>query len=259
MVGKIIKHELYALFRILVFLFAAVLLLAVLLRLTLLGGNGASAERAGFAAFLAVFYIYAMFAAILVALILGISRFYKTIFTGEGYLTLSFPATPAQLIWGKLLSALIAAYSAVAVCILSALIFFAGLDAEFYVQLGDLLADLFSSFGAYYASDPLLIVEQVIVTIVVIPTGTLFFFLIASVGQLFTSHRKGMTALIAIAAIFVISLLNALVYEPILFACAQNISIHLANWIDILVTVAIDVGCFLLVRYILSHKVNLIV
>lgn len=259
MVGKIIKHELYALFRVLVFLFAAVLLLAVLLRITLLGGSGTSAERAGFAALLAVFYAYAMLAAILVALILGISRFYKTIFTGEGYLTLSFSATPAQLIWGKLLSALIAVYSAVAVCILSALIFFAGLDAEFYAQLGDLLADLFSAFGAYYADDPLLIVEQGLVAVAAIPCGTLFFFLVASVGQLFTAHRKGLTALIAIAAIFVISLLNALVYEPILIAFARNISIHLANWIDILVTLAIDVGCFLLVRYILTHRVNLIV
>ena len=258
MVGKIMKHELHALFRVLVFLFAAVLLLSVLLRLLLLGDTYTDGW-AGAVILLINFYFYAMLAAVIVAAVLGIYRFYKSLFTGEGYLTLALPATPAQLIWAKLLSALIAVYSAVAVCALSALIFFAGFSPEFYAELAENLGDLFAMYGAYFSSDPLLVVESVLATLVSIPEATLFFFLVASVGQLFTRHRKGMTALIAIGSLFVLLLFSALVYQPLLDLLALNLSVHLANWLDILVVLLIDAGCFLLVRYILSHRANLIV
>ena len=52
--------------------------------------------------------------------------------------------------------------------------------------------------------------------------------------------------------------------EPILthavfLANGRIVSVRLANWLDILVVLLIDAGCFLLVRYILSHRANLIV
>ncbi len=52
--------------------------------------------------------------------------------------------------------------------------------------------------------------------------------------------------------------------EPILthavfLANGRIVSVHLANWLDILVVLLIDAGCFLLVRYILSHRAILIV
>ena len=111
---------------------------------------------------------------------------------------------------------------------------------------------------AYFATDPLLATELIVLLISVIPMSMLEFYLIASVGQLFTKSRKGMTALIAIGGIFVLSLLSVLVYQPILEAC-EGVSPHLPIWIMIIVNFAVDVGCFLIVRYILSHKVNLIV
>lgn len=68
-----------------------------------------------------------------------------------------------------------------------------------------------------------------------------------------------MTALIAIGSLFVLLLFSALVYQPLLDLLALNVSVHLANWLDILVVLLIDAGCFLLVRYILSHRAILIV
>ena len=90
MVGRLMKHELYALFRVLVFLYAAVILFAVLLRISIPAGEVYSNEQASVVLIFSLFYVYAIFAAILAATIMGISRFFKTIFTREGYLTLSF-------------------------------------------------------------------------------------------------------------------------------------------------------------------------
>lgn len=258
MVGRLMKHELYALFRVLVFLYAAVILFAVLLRISIPAGEVYSNEQASVVLIFSLFYVYAIFAAILAATIMGISRFFKTIFTREGYLTLSFPVTPSQLIWAKLLSALIASYTSVIVCVLSAFIFFAGWNEDLYLEIGNAISQLLSGFGAYLSSDPLLILESVLTCIALIPMSMLYFYLIASVGQLFTKNRKGMTALLVIGSSFVLSLLNALVYQPLLSACSYYVSLHLANWINIVLMFAIDVGCFLLVRYILLHKVNLI-
>lgn len=46
MVGRLMKHELYALFRVLVFLYAAVILFAVLLRISIPAGEVYSNEQA---------------------------------------------------------------------------------------------------------------------------------------------------------------------------------------------------------------------
>ena len=255
MVGKIMKHELHALFRKLVILYAIVILFAVLLRIVAavnvpaLDGD----TYFGLIVVLVMFYSYSLIAACVAATVLGISRFFKTMFTGEGYLTLALPATPAQLIWAKLLSALIASFSSIIVCLLSACIFYIGLDAS----IGAVFSDIFATLDAYFATDPLLATELIVLLISVIPMSMLEFYLIASVGQLFTKSRKGMTALLAIGGIFVLSLLSVLVYQPILEAC-EGVSPHLPIWIMIIVNFAVDVGCFHIVRYILSHKVYLI-
>lgn len=115
-----------------------------------------------------------------------------------------------------------------------------------------------SAISAYLASDPMLIVELVLSVIVSIPMSLLVLYLIASIGQLFTKHRKLISVAIGIAALIVVlPLLNTYCFQPILEA-AQEVSIHLSMWIQIIAYAAIDVGCFFLVRYILTHKLNLI-
>ena len=181
MVGKIMKHELHALFRKLVILYAIVILFAVLLRIVAavnvpaLDGD----TYFGLIVVLVMFYSYSLIAACVAATVLGISRFFKTMFTGEGYLTLALPATPAQLIWAKLLSALIASFSSIIVCLLSACIFYIGLDAS----IGAVFSDIFATLDAYFATDPLLATELIVLLISVIPMSMLEFYLIASVGQ----------------------------------------------------------------------------
>ena len=82
---KLLKHELIALFRVLVFFAAAVVVFAAIGRILLAVelkdlGNGSSGMLS---LFFILFYVFAIMALVIAAWALGISRFYKTLFTGE--------------------------------------------------------------------------------------------------------------------------------------------------------------------------------
>ena len=257
---KLLKHELIALFRVLVFFAAAVVVFAVIGRI-LLAVDTARAANEGTALLsllFILFYVFAICALVLAAWALGVSRFYKTLFTGEGYMTLSLPVSPMGIIWAKLLSSLIAMFAACIVSILSLCIFFIGLPSDFWSELG---IDLLISFRMWFDSivaAPGEFVEELILSIVTIPVTLLIVYSCISVGQLFTSHRKLMTFVIIIGLYIVAQLLSLYAIQPI-YVMAEKVSVHLYLWLQILFVTALDVGCFFLVRYILKNKVNLIV
>jgi hypothetical protein len=72
-----------------------------------------------------------------------------------------------------------------------------------------------------------------------------------------TRNRKGMTAVIYLVGFFIMGMISTFLTQPIA-SVGINVSVHLAIWILILLQAAIDVACFLSVRYILTHKVNLV-
>lgn len=263
MVKKLLKHELIAIFRVLVFLMAAVIIFAVLGRIMLAASlKNETGTGTMLTLLLIMFYIFAIFALVFTAWGLGVSRFYKSLFTGEGYMTFSLPATPMQLVIAKLLSSIIAMAAATVVSVLSASIFMMGWEASVIDMLTEAFGELAELLRMAIEAEPILILEWIVSLIVSIPMSMLVVYSIISVGQLFTSHRKGMTWLIAFGVYFVWSILSTLVIDPAFTAIADSVggtaSAHLSTWLDIILTALIDVGCFFLIRYILRNKVNLI-
>ena len=260
MLRKLMKHELYALFRILVFFAAAVVVFAVIGRL-LIAVNIANGDADGTMALLLVLVIFFYATSIMlfvgVAWGLGISRFYKTLFTGEGYMTLALPAKPTQIVGAKMLSAFIAMAFASVVSALSLLVFFIGWNAEIMRTISEALSELAWIIGEVMAEEPLLTFEFIVLGLVMLPMSVLVVYAVISVGQLFTAHRKGLTLLLAFGVYIVGSVLSATVLNPILER-ASEVSPHLSVWINIILVALIDVGCWFLVRYILKNKVNLI-
>ncbi|MDE6058443.1 MAG: hypothetical protein K2G44_00115 [Clostridia bacterium] len=254
MVGKLMKHELKALFRGLLIIGIVVLVFAGIGRLLI-----ATNPNGYIGVLFAIFAIYLSLIAIFAAYIGSIAQFSRSLFTGEGYMTFSLPVTPTQLIISKLLSALIATWFGVAVCAASCGIVLTAVPAEVMDEIAAMLGEVWQQLSAYFASDPLLVVELVLILISSIPMGLLLMYLIVSVGQLFTAHRKLITVAIAIGCLLIVfPILNAYCLDPIL-DLATKVSIHLADWIQILLYVGIDIGSFFAVRYILKNKVNLIV
>lgn len=261
---KLMKHELYALFRILVFIAAAVVLFAVLSRVLIsinLSGDRATEVQSVLLLLVIMFYIIAICALIFVAWGLGISRFYKTLFTGEGYMTLSLPVSADRLIWSKLLSSLIAMAFATAVSALSLLIFFIGWDAAVMQAIGASFGELFQAIYDSFRAEPLLLTEQLAIGIASIPMMLLLVYALICVGQLFTSRRSAMIFLIVLAAYALYMFFSVLVSAPFANYLHEQVPAyaeHILNCIRLVCVLAIDVGCFFLVRYILRNKVNLI-
>lgn len=253
MVRKLIKHELYSLFRIAVIPAIVMILLAVISRISLINYTG----QGQVPIILIMFYVFAVMATLLVSYFIGISGFFKSLFTGNGYMTLSLPVTADQLIVSKLLSSIITMLCSIAVCALSTLIFMVGMPAEVWQAVGEAVKEL-TSWNFVSGDRGLIIFECVFLVLVSIPTGFLFFYAMMAIAQLFTvKNRKGIAIALYIGVIFVWSILSPYVQDPIMEAC-YKVSVHLGLWIEIAFTAAVGVGCYLIVRYILKNKVNLV-
>ena len=258
MVRKLLKHELFALFRILVWFMGAVLLLGVLSRIAYTLTPSDIKSTYGIGAFLAMTFVilmhnFAVMALCSAAAIVSLVHFFRSLFTGEGYLTFSLPATPTQLLISKFLGAFIATAACVLTAIISELIAMPISDWTFL----QLLPDIFAVVGAYLASEPLIAVEIALLIIVLLPTELLYLYLVASIGQLFTKGRVPITIALYYGISSTVSFLFILFLLPVIELAF--VSIHLVMWLFIAIIAAFDVGSFFFIRYILSHKVNLVV
>ena len=254
MVRKLMKHELKALFRVLLYLGIVVVIFCCIGRLLI-----ATDPHGYIGIIFSVIAIYLSLIVFCAAYISSIVQFSRSMFTGEGYMTFSLPVTPTQLITSKMLSAIIASLFGLAVCAVCCAITLTAVPASTWDQIIDSFGQIWDDIYAYFQSDPFLIVELVLILLCAVPMGLLLIYLVISVGQLFTAHRKMITFSIAIVfLLIVLPILNTYCLQKILNAAA-HVSFHLSNWIQIIVYLAIDVGSFFAVRYILKNKVNLIV
>ena len=255
MVGKLLKHELWALFRILFCVAIAVVGFAVLSRILFAvrltassaGENSMLFEIAQIVSLL--FYMFAIVSFVFVAFGLGVHRFYRTMFTGEGYMTFSIPATPMQIVWAKLIAAILGILFAYVVSFASLCIFAIGWQADVMEGIASFFQNVFTTLGDDIRAAPL-------------PSLLLLSYALLSVGQLFTSHRKLMCFVLALAFIFGLSFLETLLVDPVVYtllrAVPAAVAEHLAVWLDILGALLTDVICIFVVRYILRNKVNLV-
>lgn len=268
MVGKLLKHELWALFRILFCVAIAVvgfailsrILFAVRLTASSAGENSMLFEIAQIVSLL--FYMFAIVSFVFVAFGLGVHRFYRTMFTGEGYMTFSIPATPMQIVWAKLIAAILGILFAYVVSFASLCIFAIGWQADVMEGIASLFQNVFTTLGDDIRAAPLLFAENAILSAVTLPSLLLLSYALLSVGQLFTSHRKLMCFVLALAFIFGLSFLETLLVDPVVYtllrAVPAAVAEHLAVWLDILGALLTDVICIFVVRYILRNKVNLV-
>ena len=134
MVAKLIKHELYRISRVAAIPAAAMLALAIIFRISLINYSG----EVALPVIIGIFYGVAVLGTLLVCAWVGISRFYTTLFTREGYMTLSLPVTADQLIVSKLLSSIVAVICGFMVCMLSLFILMIGQQVNLNVVFDEI-------------------------------------------------------------------------------------------------------------------------
>ena len=191
MLGKLIKHEFRATGRILLPVYLVMLLTAALVR----GFQVLTEQTAGeFMRVLAVLSVLlfsaAVFGGSILAFVLMIYRFYKNLMTDEGYLMFTLPVNRHQLIWSKLLSALLyTAASAVAVTLSILLVLLPIADwSGFWGDLGELLSSITESLH-FGVPGPLLLLWIAVLAILTVFSGFLMVYAAIALGHSFSNHK----------------------------------------------------------------------
>lgn len=257
MVAKMIKHELFGIFRIAVIPIIVMLLLAVLCRVFVLATEYYPASYM-YAAMcvLILFYSFAIAATICVCVVLGIVRFYKPLFTGEGYMTLSLPVTADQIIWAKLISAVVTVLFGALACAVSSCVFLIGAKDDVFTIIYEIFS-VFALFAAEWDS-ALFVFEFIFLAVISVPVVFLEFYFVMSIGQLCTVKNRWLVAVALYIGIgFAWGMLSAFAFTPLLTFLTE-ITVHLYVWISIVFKIAEGAACYFVVRYILKNKVNLL-
>lgn len=272
MLGKLLKHEWKAIWKIPTILICALLVLAVL------AGLGFSSpiwfsDLEGLDILIVmtwmVFYMAIIGVSIGVILYLAV-RFYKSMFTDEGYLTHTLPVTTRQLLISKVLP--IAAWIFLSmVGILVSIMIVAGMAVVFLLQ-GDigwngvaegilyLWREINSSIGIGFTSFLAGILFMILAGILY---GTMMIVGSISIGQMVHKHK----ILGSIGAYFamntVVQILSMVVVMPMMFHSIYNGSNNVfailapVYWIMGAVECAIAVGLYFLSEYLIGKQLNM--
>ena len=267
MVRKLLKHEFIALGRIILPTAGAVVALALLSSLTALITQNTAAETVSIALF--GLLVVSVCVIIAMAYVLCIKRFHDSLFSKQGYMTLSLPVTPMQLLWTKLLSSLAAMFF----CFLVALA-----AAELYglIQGVNVVATV-AEYFLYYLSameeagmaiQGSVIAYGLVVGFVGLVSSLLFIFACASAGQLVSKNRSWLQVGVFIGVGWIYSTLWEFISNIALGAYYNGAgfeaaaiytgSSYLTLSLSLVKELILGVASVFFIRYILKNKVNLL-
>lgn len=190
MFGKLMNYELRYLLRIFVPLWAAIVLLCTLTRLTFGFSSDGYTAFEGRAAVLAAVLVFltmlALFSTAIIVITVVLQRFYKGVFGDEGYLLFTLPVTTGQIINAKAISAVLMSVVTGAVTMVGVAI----ISSHF--EDWDMLGTWFGSFMYDYdisaASVAMMTFWTIVVVILTVAQGLYQIYLAMAIGQLWKKH-----------------------------------------------------------------------
>ena len=265
---KLLKYEWKACARTCLPMYAAVLLLAAVNRLTMT--DRIQELMYGIpTALLALLYVAVMVAVLVVTEVILIQRFYKSLLGDEGYLMFTLPVTVSQHIWAKTIIAVVMSIISIAAAVLS--IGIIGSGAQMLVGLGDVLAGI----GKSFASDPNTLfytLESIIWLLLLAGAAMLFIYLCMALGHLAKKHR----VLMSVVWYFVLSTIAQFLFmffimgvgnlplegfwqalQNFFMSIGPAATIHIGMILLCIGTAIPGAAFFLGTRYILKNKLNL--
>ena len=213
---RLLKQDLRATGRVMVVLYAVVLVLAGATRLMteFMDKDVGGVLVMIFARMLTVLFVVAIAACVVMTFVLMIIRFYKNFLTDEGYLMFTLPVTKGQLIWSKLLVSLVWVFASGVIGILVGFIMSVGTDAQ------DVLFDfgwLREMFNYFTTGQNVLLVFLAIAAVVLWSSYTyLKCYAAMAVGQSFGTHKFLISVAFYIAFGIVERIITFALLSPIL-------------------------------------------
>ncbi len=269
MLKKLLKHDFRALAKFLIPCYLALAALSVVSFLLYMLAQSTSSVNTAIKAATAFWALLGLgvSAASVVSVIAVVSRFYKNLFSGEGYLTMSIPATAEEHLFSKLISAFTAMILTTIVTELAMLLAYAPtLGMEYYIQQS-MFAQLFKA--CMDSNLPALaFVEMLLFGFFFQFFSIHLYFVCICLGQMVTSKNRIGAAIgfyfafsfgfgIILSFFMVDFLFDMVLGEGDWINFFNSAGMHGLLWIGILVFAALDVGAFFLERFILKRKVNL--
>lgn len=264
MVKKLFKHEIKSYTRILFPVWGILLAVAVMGRLIQFFEQDTIVYEIVQGSSV-LFYVLAAIVALFFPAILGVIRFYKNLFTGEGYLSFTLPVTPFQHIYVKVITAVMLEVLALVAVVLSSAVIMAGdVLAEVSKAAGYLISVVYKELGYHTI---LYALEVVVAVLTGMFYGYLFYYSCIAVGQLFKKNR----VLAAAGAYFAWYLLTQLVgtvltivaafldWEPLFVAVSEHpiATGHIVLCGSILLSAVFAVVFFVITHTIIRRRLNL--
>ncbi len=264
MVKKLFKHEILYYLRSMLPIYVIVLAIAALSR-TILFFETDNTLYDILSSSSITSFVVASIVCLVLTIIFTIVRYYRNLFTAEGYLSFTLPVTPAQHLWVKLLTATLVQVASTVIV----------LAAVCIVISGDPLNELIKA-GVYLLEMPerairdnywMFAIEFSLITLLSGVFSTLLFYSCITIGQMFNKNRVAAAVGVYVGYQIVTQVLGTvfvvisafLPWEDMLaaFAAAPIPSVHLLMWLSILLTVIFAGLLFLLCHQIIRHKLNL--
>ncbi len=270
MVKKLIKHELIYYVRTLIIFMPWLLFLAAAVRIVrLFDSDNFLISSARTSAHLV--FIFSCFALALLAAALGIVRFYKNMYSAEGYLTFTLPVTNTQHIFVKCLVSQTLFLVSLAVVVLSCFIAFPLDWFELFINFFAETWDMLLQYGTLTSVHIIFyIIELLLIGVVAFFSMPLLYYACISIGQTAKKNR----ILAAIGVYFIYSLIKQVLgvvflfsivaagdflYEGLsqLFIANPLLSIHLLFIAVLLFEIGKATLFFWVTHHMMSKKLNL--
>ena len=264
MVRKLFKHEFSAYWRVLIPAWIALMGVAVFGRLVQFL-ESESVVYGIVSGSSILFYVIAIVVALAFPFVYAIVRFYRNLFTGEGYLSFTLPVTPAQHIWVKVLTAVTLQVASLVVVLLSAMVMTAG---ELLVELWKAAIYLLGRAHLYFGQHlTWFIIELALFLPLSMIASSLFYDTCITIGQLFRKNRVlaavgvyfafyVVEQIIATIAVLIAAFTN---WDSLLTFVSENtyLCAHLGAWLMILFTAGIGLALYAVTHSIIRKRLNL--
>ena len=219
MLSKLLKQEFRATGRIMLPVLGALLVLSVLgnFSIRMMDQNVTNNAVLRFLfVFLTIVFVLAMFAAMMMTLLLMITRFYRNLLKDEGYLMHTLPVSVHGLVWSKLIVSLV--WFVVTGLVVTAILFLTGL-----IQSGTNLGELMLEFpswaeireamaeAGFRGSDiTVFLLELLALVLVGFFASCLHFYAAMAMGHMFNKDKILLSIVFFVAISFALSLMTSL-------------------------------------------------
>ncbi len=268
MLSKLLKHEFRATGRVMLPVYALMVISTILMNLFMFLTERFDSHILEIFHGIFIFtFVVSLIGAVVVTVVLMVSRFYKNYMTDEGYLMFTLPVTTPQLIWSKLIAALVWTLSTglVIFLVIAATAVLGARDWSF-VTFREILNLFFPSLSQVNWVPNLILTA--VLALVALLSAYLMFYAAIAIGHSFSNHKGVLSVVFYI--LFTVAMQILTVFTSIYSVDRSTPRVPTSNSMapamefiqtflagNIVLYLLVGAAFYLLTRYFLKRRLNL--